>query len=44
MKHNKSIDKTGLGSGYEAPKNPELEIDTSRQPIERIMEKLISVL
>jgi bifunctional enzyme CysN/CysC len=43
-KNNKSIDKTGLGSGYEAPKEPELEIDTSVITTKKILEKLITFI
>ena len=41
VKHNKTMDKTGLGSRYEAPQNPELEIDTSIEATKKILEKLI---
>lgn len=43
-KHDKSLDKTGLGTSYEAPASPELEIDTSVSATETILEKLITFI
>jgi len=41
-KMNKTIDKTGLSNLYEKPNNPNLEIDTSRENINSIVNKIIN--
>ena len=39
---NKTIDKTGISNLYEKPNNPNLEIDTSRENINSIVNKIIN--
>jgi adenylylsulfate kinase-like enzyme len=39
---NKAIDKTGLSNLYEKPKNSDLEIDTSRENINSIVNKIVN--
>jgi bifunctional enzyme CysN/CysC len=41
-KMNKAIDKTGLSNLYEKPKNSDLEIDTSRENINSIVNKIVN--
>jgi bifunctional enzyme CysN/CysC len=43
-KMNKAIDKTGLSNLYEKPKNSDLEIDTSRENINSIVNKIVNKL
>jgi bifunctional enzyme CysN/CysC len=41
-KMNKTMDKTGISNLYEKPKHPDLEIDTSRENINSIVNKIIN--
>jgi len=41
-KMNKKINRTGLSNLYEKPKHPDLEIDTSRENINSIVNKIIN--
>jgi bifunctional enzyme CysN/CysC len=40
----KFINKTGLGINYEIPKNPDLEVDTSKQQIMEIVDLIVEKL
>ena len=40
-KKDKNMNKTGLGANYEKPRNPNLEIDTSKQKTDEIVKNLI---
>ena len=40
-KKDKNMNKTGLGTNYEKPRNPNLEIDTSKQKTDEIVKNLI---